>query len=123
MTGAKKFNGQVQLGDQTGRTIGFRTANLDPFILSSEKLEHGVYVSTVTFAGKQYTGALYYGPRLVKQETHTVLEIHLLDFAGDIYGQNIEFTIGKFIRGVLKFSSLDGLKRQIADDIAAVRSS
>lgn len=123
MATPKKFNGQVLLGDQTGRTIGFRTANFDPLILSSENLKKGVYASGVTIAGKNYKGVLYYGPRLVKGEEHNVLEIHILDFHQDIYGEKVEFTVGRFIRGAMKFASLDALERQIKKDIAVVTAS
>lgn len=123
MTPQKTFNGTVQHGDESGRTIGFRTANFDPFILSLENLEKGVYASEVIVAGKPYRGVLYYGPRLVKGETHTVLEIHILDFNHEIYGQPVTFTIGAFIRGVMPFKSMEELQRQLREDVAKVRAS
>ncbi|NCN06330.1 MAG: hypothetical protein GW946_00620 [Candidatus Pacebacteria bacterium] len=111
----------VLRGDQTGRTINFPSLNLDAALWPKAlQAQPGVYASLVQIAGRRYKGALYYGPRLVKKEVHNVLEIHVFDFAEEIYDQTIEFQIGAFVRPPLDFDSLDGLKQQLAEDVARV---
>lgn len=119
------LNGCVLRGDQTGRTIGFPTINLDPSIIEKniDELEKGVYAARVRIEGKECKGALYYGPRIVKGETHDVLEINILDFDEDVYDEKIEFEIVEFIRQVMDFDSLEKLQEQIQKDIASVRYS
>jgi riboflavin kinase/FMN adenylyltransferase len=119
------LNGRVLRGDQTGRTIGFPTINLDPSIIEKniDELEKGVYAARVRIEGKEFKGALYYGPRIVKGETHDVLEINILDFDEDVYDEKIEFEIVEFIRQVMGFDSLEKLQEQIQKDIASVRYS
>ena len=66
-------------------------------------------------------GALYYGPRLVKNEKKAVLEIYIIDFNQEIYGEWISFDIVRFIRGIKNFDSMDLLKKQITIDIADIK--
>src|SRR5690242_2633767 len=99
----------VLKGDQLGRTIGFPTLNLDASIMPKD-FQQGIYACTVVIEGKQYKGALYFGPRLVVGETKDVLEIHVLDFSKEIYGKEVEFEIGKYIRPIANFASLQEMK-------------
>ena len=110
------FKEKVLQGTKDGRTIGFPTLNLSPKKFIGQ-FKEGVYTSQVKFQKKKYLGILYFGPRLVKGETHPVLEIRVLGFNKEIYGETIEFSFGKFIRGVMNFSSMDELKKQIKKDI------
>ena len=107
---------KVLIGAKTGRTIGFPTVNLSPEKLIGN-FEEGVYTCVIKYQGNKYPGVLYFGPRLVKGEKHPVLEIHILHFNQEIYGEKIEFSLGKFIRGVMNFSSMEELKEQIEKDI------
>lgn len=118
---AHTYTGIVLAGDKTGRTIGFPTVNLDVSLIPAQT-EPGVYAAKVFVNTQPYAGALYFGPRLVKGETHNVLEIFILDFNQEIYGQEITFSLQKFIRPVLNFKSLDELQQQLTQDIAAVRA-
>jgi FAD synthase len=110
----------VSHGDKSGRKIGFPTINLDPAVVPQDTPQ-GVYASRLKIVDREYLGALYFGPRLVKGETHNVLEIFILDFSAEIYGQTVQFSLGKFIRPVLHFNSLEELQQQLQKDIAAVR--
>lgn len=112
-----EITGKVLKGNQLGRTINYPTINLDPNLVAKLGLQHGVYASQVEIANKQYLGALYFGPRLVLNETRDVLEIHLLNFYQEIYEQTIKFKVGKFVRGILNFSSFAELKSQLDKDI------
>lgn len=116
------LEGRVLKGDQTGRTIGFPTINLLPAILDDRisTLEKGVHAAWVKIDGKLYRGALYFGPRVVKDETNDVLEIHILDFDKEVYGDSVSFQIKEFIRPIMDFESLEDLKDQIAKDILTV---
>jgi len=115
------YQSLVYHGQKLGRTIGFPTVNLDPTVVD-QNLERGVYASHVTVGEKTYLGALYFGPRLVLNETKDVLEIHLLDFTGEIYDQILSFTVEKFIRGILNFKSLPELQTQLKADVLSIKS-
>lgn len=108
-------------GNKLGRTIGFPTLNLDPNVLPADTME-GVYRARVVHDGHSYVGALYIGPRLVINETKRVLEIYVLDFNQDIYGEVVRFCLERFIRGIMDFSSLEDLKRQLAQDIEDIKA-
>jgi riboflavin kinase/FMN adenylyltransferase len=111
--------GTVLKGRQTGRTIGFPTINLDPRILAGVFPE-GIYACHVKYGEKTYLGALYLGPRLVRGEKNTILEIHILDFNKEIYGEEIQFNIKKYIRGIMDFKTMGELRSQIETDIAQI---
>jgi len=115
-------SGKVLHGDQTGRTLGFPTANFEPR-LANDITQEGVYASNVIVDGNPNRGALYIGPRITLGETRRVLEIHLLDFNGDLYDKELQFQVGRFIRPPMDFDSVDALKAQLARDIMSVRST
>lgn len=116
------YSSEVFHGDQTGRQLNFPTINLDPKTVPANT-EPGVYASKVIVKKTNYMGALYLGPRFIKGETHNVLEIYLLDFNEEIYGEVVTFTLEKFIRPVIDFTSLEAFKAQLREDIAAVRDT
>jgi len=115
------YQDKIVHGGGGGRTIGFPTINLNqkPFI---NHLKEGVYSAKVKYLSKVYLGTLYFGPRLINKETKPILEIYILDFYKDIYGETVEFKIGQYIREVKKFESLESLKRQIKKDVEKIRS-
>ena len=115
------YKTKVLPGSKNGRTIGFPTVNLDPHILIGA-FKEGIYASKVKYGEKTYIGALYLGPRLVKGEKHTILEIHILDFDKEIYGKEIAFTVGKFIREIQTFKTMEELKNHIILDIESIKS-
>jgi riboflavin kinase/FMN adenylyltransferase len=82
-----------------------------------------VYAANVKIDGRVYQGALYLGPRLVKDEQHDVLEVYVLDYEDEIYGRQVEFILRQFIRPVRDFVSLEDLKKQITADVEAVRKA
>lgn len=116
MLGYKFYtSGTVIKGQQIGRTIGFRTANL---IYPDELIElsHGVY-SVETNFGK---GIANFGTRPTVSGKGTLLEVHILDFDKDIYGETLSVEFKKMIRTEKKFPSLDALKKQIYNDIIQI---
>lgn len=109
------IKGEVIKGNQIGRTIGFKTANLiyPPELID---LPFGVY-SVDTQYGK---GIANFGTRPTVDGKGTLLEVHILDFDKDIYGENITVKFNKMIRTEKKFPSLDALKTQIKTDINSI---
>lgn len=107
-------------GEHFGRTIGFPTLNLNPASVTDD-VNRGVFAAKVKIRGNIYSGALYYGPRLVRNETHDVLEIHVLDFDGEIYGETVSFQMLDFIHPPKNFSSLEELRNQLKADCEAVK--
>ncbi|MDO8499204.1 MAG: riboflavin kinase [bacterium] len=112
------YKAKVLHGDKIGRKMAYPTINLAPTILESRK--EGVYAVTVRYKGNERPGALYFGPRLVKKEDSQVLEINIFDFDKDVYGAEIEFRLGQYIRGVMDFDNLDELKKQIEKDVEEI---
>jgi len=116
--------GKVHTGDQRGRTIGFATANVPLGRLVRPKL--GVYAVQVTVedgahAGV-YDGVANLGRRPTFDKTDELLEAHLFDFSGDIYGCRVRVALVDFIRAERKFAGLDELKAQIAKDSQTARA-
>lgn len=114
------ISGKVVKGQQLGRKIGFRTANLlyPPELID---LPFGVYSVLVDYMGIQYKGITNFGIRPTVSNSHRCsLETHILDFNKDIYGEEISVSFLKMIRAERKFNSLEDLKAQISIDIQSV---
>jgi len=113
--------GMVRPGDEMGRTLGFPTANLDARDLLVPP--NGVYAAHARVAGAQHRAAVNIGtrPTLASPVPELRVEAHLLDFTGDLYGQEMELTFVAKLRDEQKFSSLEELRAQIAQDVAAAR--
>ena len=109
------IEGEIVKGNQIGRTIGFRTANLvyPPELI---ELPYGVYAVDTTY-GK---GIANFGIRPTINGSHTSLEAHILNFEKDIDGEIINVNFNKMIRTEKKFPSLDALKKQINLDIKSI---
>lgn len=119
------LTGVVVKGQQLGRTIGFPTANLQ---LPPEKFlpRLGVYSVRVygvpTAPTSSQAGVMNIGQRPTVNGTHLTVEVHLLDWSGDLYGQTLTVNLEQFLRPEQKFASLDELKAQIQADCAAARA-
>jgi riboflavin kinase/FMN adenylyltransferase len=112
--------GRVVVGDRLGRQFGFPTANLDATNLVLPP--NGVYAASAKFSGQFYRVALNLGVRpTVAAGLQLRVEAHLLDFAGDLYGQELEVEIESKLRDERRFASPTELREQIARDVAAVR--
>ncbi len=114
--------GPVVRGNQLGRTIQCPTANLDTAGLVLPPA--GVYAAHASVQGQQWQAAVNVGlrPTVASQAGMVQVEAHLLDFSGEIYGEEIEITFVQKLRDEHKFASLDELKSQIARDLAEARS-
>jgi riboflavin kinase/FMN adenylyltransferase len=114
---AYSLAGTVVRGDGLGHQLGFPTANLDPTGLALPP--HGVYAVHAEAAGKTYRAVLNIGLRPTLQNPNPQLrvEAHLMDFVGELYGQDLEVTFVDKLRAEAKFASLAELRHQIARDI------
>ena len=115
------LEGTVTDGYRVGRKIGFPTANLrvdHPFKLVPAE---GVYAVKVEVEGQQHLGMLNIGHRpTLNNGADRSIEVHILDFAGDIYRQNIRIEFLRFLRPETKFASIEELISQIEKDKEAI---
>lgn len=117
--------GHVAHGAARGRTLGFPTANLVdiPILLPA----HGVYAGRIVGTGSRdsmasgFPAAVNIGPNPTFGENATKVEVHILDFSGDLYGADLELEILARIRDVQKFSGKDALLEQLQMDVIATR--
>jgi len=110
------LTGRVVMGDRIGRTLGYPTANIE--VDSKFKLipADGIYAVTVRYAHKIYKGMLYIGNRPTINGMKRNIEVNLFDFNEEIYGEAVTIYIEKWIRGDMKFASLEELKVQLGKD-------
>jgi riboflavin kinase/FMN adenylyltransferase len=117
-----EIEGEVELGDQRGRTIGFPTAN----VALGEHLRprFGVYAVRALVDGESEwrPAVANLGRRPTFGKLKENFEVHLFDFDGDLYGKVLRVALADFIRPEMKFAGLDQLKAQIAADAAAART-
>ncbi|WP_168403022.1 bifunctional riboflavin kinase/FAD synthetase [Erwinia amylovora] len=114
------ISGRVVHGDALGRTLGFPTANL-PLRRTVSPVK-GVYAVEVLGLGERaLPGVANIGTRPTVAGLRQQLEVHLLDVAIDLYGRHIEVVLLDKIRDEQRFTSLDALKEQIANDVVTAR--
>ena len=110
------ITGKVVRGDQIGRQLGYPTAN----IVVEEKYKlipcDGIFAVTVIIADQKYKGMAYIGSRPTVNGLTRNIEVNIFDFGEEIYNQTIRMEFHHYIRGDVKFSSLDELKVQLAQD-------
>jgi len=112
---------RVVRGDQIGRQLGYPTANL--VIQERYKLipADGIFAVNVNIDGTKYKGMAYIGTRPTIDGTRRNIEVNIFDFDHDIYNQQIRMEFYNFVRGDMKFSSIEDLKLQIDKDKVAVK--
>jgi len=110
--------GRVTTGHQRGRSLGFPTANLTA--IENLVPGPGVYAVRATHQGKAWDAAAHLGPRPTFAEASPSVEIHLLVFDGDLYGQTLEVDFYKKVREPKSFASIDELKKQIELDVGMI---
>lgn len=119
--------GTVVQGQQLGRTIGFPTANLqlppDKFLPRYGVYSVNVIVDPACFGAinSPLKGVMNIGRRPTVEGNSPTIEVHLLDWSGDLYGQTLTVSLESFLRPEQKFPSLEALKEQIAADCEAAR--
>ena len=113
------LTGRVVYGKQLGRTLGFPTANMD--VENMEKCPMGVYAGLCRLDGTEYRVIINIGKHPTAPEGAPTVEAHLLDFSGDLYGREISVRLVKYLRGEVKFPSLDALREQLTRDMNEAR--
>jgi riboflavin kinase / FMN adenylyltransferase len=114
------IEGVVQGGDARGRELGYPTANLA--LGDYQRPKYGIYAVQVTLEdGTEHPGVASLGVRPTFDPPEELLEAHLFDFDGDLYGREIEVGLHAFIREERKFESVDALIAEMRNDEAAAR--
>jgi riboflavin kinase/FMN adenylyltransferase len=118
-----EVRGEVVHGDKLGRELGWPTANL--WMRRMVEPARGVYAVTAALPdGREAAGVANIGRRpTLGGDPETRLEVHLFDFSGDLYGQEIGVRLVRFLRPDARFADLDELKAAIAADADAARAA
>lgn len=112
--------GRVVHGDKRGRSIGFPTANIKMHRMVAPV--DGVFaVEMFGVPGEPVPGVANVGKRPTVDGTRSLLEVHLFDFSGDIYGRHVQVDFKRRIRPEKRFDSFEALKAQIEKDAAEAR--
>ena len=115
------IKGVVVEGQKIARSLGYKTANIiwDNDII---KPLYGVYSGLATYKGITYQAMINFGirPSIDKFQRET-LEVHLIGFEGDLYGETIEVEFVSRLRNEIRFSSVEELKKQLNEDCLAVK--
>jgi riboflavin kinase/FMN adenylyltransferase len=121
--GPWEVRGEVVHGDKLGRQLGWPTANL--WMRRLVEPARGVYAATVALPdGREAPGVANIGRRpTLGGDPETRLEVHLFDFSGDLYGQEIGVRLVRFLRPDARFNGLEELKAAIAADAEAARAA
>ena len=115
-----QIKGTVVSGrNRGGKLLGFPTANLQLHDELCPKL--GIYAVTVENQGNTYKGVANIGYSPTFDDNEMTVEVHILDFDNDIYGQKIRVNFIQRIRDEIKFSSIDALSDQITQDVLTAR--
>ena len=114
------LTGEVVLGDQRGRDLGFPTANLD---VDSQLLlpGDGIYATWAVIDGVRRPSATSIGVRPTFGLTQRLVEVYVMDFSGDLYGQTISVDFVRKLRDQETFSDVDALVKQISQDVTDSR--
>jgi riboflavin kinase/FMN adenylyltransferase len=115
-----EVRGEVLHGDARGRELGFPTANLRPPEIMPP---YGVYAVRGRPEGSDrwVDGVANWGVRPMWKLDEPLLEVHLLDWSGDLYGHTLRVQMVQRLRGEARFDSLEQLEAAIADDVRAAR--
>ena len=115
------LSGTVVLGDQRGRTLGFPTANIEvyPGLLWPGD---GIYATWAHFGGKRHLSATSIGVRPTFGLTQRLVEVYVMDFSGDLYGQQLTVEFVDKVRNQETFADIDSLIARIGQDVADSRA-
>lgn len=111
---------EVIHGDKRGRTLGYPTANLR--LAPDCGLAHGIYAVKFGLDGTWHDAVASFGRRPTFDNGAPLLEVHVFDFAGDLYGRPVDVAFAGYIRPELKFDGLDALIAQMDQDSLTART-
>ena len=119
LTRPYRIRGMVTHGAGRGAKLGFPTANVDAIDTIVPGV--GVYAGVARVAGNVAPAAIHIGPNATFGEHALKVEVHLIDFQGELYGEPIETDFLSRLRDVRAFAAVEALKSQLALDVAAAR--
>jgi riboflavin kinase / FMN adenylyltransferase len=113
-------SGRIVHGDKRGRDLGYPTANLrlDPDC----GLKHGIYAVRIGIKGRLHDGVASFGRRPTFDDGPPLLEVHVFDFSGELYGTQIDVAFVGWIRSELKFNAVAELIRRMDADARLARA-
>jgi riboflavin kinase/FMN adenylyltransferase len=115
------LRGKVITSDKRGRILGFPTANLD--IKPQQALPgNGIYATITQVNGKRFPSATNIGIRPTFGEGTKMVETHLIQYEGDLYGKEIKVEFVQKLRNEQRFPSSEELKIQIEKDVRKVKA-
>lgn len=117
-----EITGEVIHGREVGRTLGIPTANI-MLPLDIKRIPNGVYITSVEIDEKIYKATTNVGvvPTFLDQKD-VIIEAHILDFKGDLYGKNLTIKFYERLRPEIKFESIDHLKQTILENIEQTKN-
>lgn len=115
-----RVSGKIIGGAKRGTGLGYPTANIP--LPKGTALAHGIYAVRAHVDGQVHNAAAYLGTRPTFDDGMPVLEVFLIDFAGDLYGHEMDVEFVDFIREDRKFHSADDLVAQMDADVAKIRA-
>ena len=116
------IEGVVERGDARGRELGYPTANLG--MGDYQRPRYGIYAVRVTVDdGTEHPGVASLGVRPTFEPAHELLEAHVFDFDGDLYGRKVEVALHAFIREEKKFDGVEALMAEMHSDEIEARKS
>ena len=119
LTEPYRIRGMVTHGAARGSKIGFPTANLDAIDTLVPAV--GVYAGQAHRGDQSFAAAINVGPNPTFGEDERKVEVHILDFAENLYGEPLEVSFLERLRDTKPFDGIDALKRQLQADVVAVR--
>jgi len=115
-----RLHGKVGVGQKRGRGLGFPTANLDP--LFNFAPGEGVYAVRVPVGGQTWPGAANIGPNPTFGEQLRKVEVHLIGYDGDLYGQELAVEFLARLRDTKRFAGVAELREQLQRDVEQARA-
>ena len=115
-----RVQGKIVGGAKRGAGMGFPTANIP--MPKGTALAHGIYAVRAHVDGAVHNAAAYLGTRPTFDNGMPVLEVFLIDFAGDLYGHEMDVEFVDFIREDRKFHSAEALVAQMEEDVTKIRA-
>ncbi len=116
-----RLGGKVVKGDERGKTLGFPTANIAPDPEQALPAD-GVYATRAFVSERVYNAVTNIGIRPTFGGGQRLIEVHLLDFDGELRGQELEIELVERLRGEIRFASAEELKAQIMRDVEGTRA-
>jgi riboflavin kinase/FMN adenylyltransferase len=111
------LHGRVIAGDGRGAKLGFPTANLDIVDPQHAIPADGIYATRAYIDGRTYKSVTNIGTRPTFDGGNRTVEVYIIDFKGNLYGQDLKIDILKRLRKEKRFASVEELKKQMAKDV------